>query len=781
MKQVIFSIIFFAFSILQAQIPNLEDYNQVWTTQSQNSSESMPVGGGDIGMNVWVENRNIYAYFSRSGTFDEHNTFLKLGRIRLELKPNPFEGSQGFQQELMLKNGYVSIRQNDTEVKLWADVFNPVIHLDINSREKLQVTVSYENWRYKNREVRGKANNANSYKWAPQGKIITYADSIKFKRNGILFFHRNRDSTVFDVAIRQQKLEAVKGEMMDPLKNLTFGGLIHGKNFEPAGTYEGVCQVTDFEGYALESREAARNQHIEIQLHTEQAENLGNWKEALFASVSAYEDKSGKAAKKSQNWWNEFWDRSFIYVQKEGSREKDSVFQIGQNYQLFRYMLGCNAFGEYPTKFNGGLFTYDPIFVDSTYHFTPDFRNWGGGTMTAQNQRLVYFPMLKSGDFEMMPAEFKFYQRMFKNAELRSKVYWGHGGASFTEQIENYGLPNPSEYGWDRPEDYDPGMQYNAWLEYQWDTVLEFCKMMLDQYYYAGKDVEEYLPLVMSSLKFFDEHYQYLAAKRGRKILDGNGDLILYPGSAGETYKMAYNSNSTIAGLKVISEKMLGLPDKYLSDEQRTYLKKFQERIPPLNFREIKAKKLLAPAKNWERINNIEVPQLYPVYPWGIYGIGKQNIEIARDTWFFDPDANKFRGYLGWKQDNIFAARLGLTTQAAKYTRMKLADSGRRFPAFWGPGFDWVPDHNWGGSGMIGLQEMLLQTAGDKILLFPAWPEDWNVHFKLYAPGKTVVEAKVENGKAEVIKVTPNGRRKDIVNLFKVSEEEKLKLIQKKL
>ncbi|WP_347915741.1 DUF5703 domain-containing protein, partial [Bacteroides fragilis] len=30
--------------------------NLVWNTQSRNASESMPCGGGDIGMNVWVEN-----------------------------------------------------------------------------------------------------------------------------------------------------------------------------------------------------------------------------------------------------------------------------------------------------------------------------------------------------------------------------------------------------------------------------------------------------------------------------------------------------------------------------------------------------------------------------------------------------------------------------------------------------------------------------------------------------------------------------------------------------
>lgn len=30
-------------------------YDTVWTTQSNNSAGSMPVGGGDIGLNVWVE------------------------------------------------------------------------------------------------------------------------------------------------------------------------------------------------------------------------------------------------------------------------------------------------------------------------------------------------------------------------------------------------------------------------------------------------------------------------------------------------------------------------------------------------------------------------------------------------------------------------------------------------------------------------------------------------------------------------------------------------------
>jgi hypothetical protein len=427
-------------------------------------------------------------------------------------------------------------------------------------------------------------------------------------------------------------------------------------------------------------------------------------------------------------------------------------------------MLGCNFFSEFPTKFNGGLFTFDPSLTDTSLPFTPDFRNWGGGVMTAQNQRLVYWPMLRSGDLAMMESQLKLYIANQRNAELRSRVYWGHGGASFTEQLENFGLPNNAEYGWDMPPTHDKGVEYNAWLEYEWDTVLEFCLMMLEDDRYHGSDLtqEVYIPFIESCLRFFDEHYLYLARMRGRKELDADGHLILYPGSAGETYKMAYDASSTIAGLRTVLTRLIELK----GGKDSTW-EAMLRRLPPLSYRSFDGHVTISPAKLWARINNKECPQLYPVFPWGIYGIGRPGLDTAINTYKYDTDAVRFRSYVGWKQDNIFAARLGLTKDAAALTVDKLRDGPRRFPAFWGPGFDWTPDHNWGGSGMIGLQEMLMQTDGKKIYLFPAWPRDWDVHFKLWAPYNTVVEAELRQGKVQVLKVEPEQRREDIINMFR--------------
>lgn len=755
--------------------------NVIWNTPSRNSSESMPCGGGDIGMNIWVEEGDILFYLSRSGTFDENNCQLKQGRFRIRLFPNPFKDAKDFRQELKLKDGYVEVSAGGTQIQLWADVYHPVVHVEITNAQPLRTEVSYENWRYKERMIRKGEGQQCSYKWAPPKGAVTTADFVSLsskrklpgmtkKGNLLLFYHRNPEQTVFDIAVAQQGMENVKSQMMNPLKHLTFGGYLFGDNLEYTGTTDNIYAGTDYRAWNFRSSKASRKEQFCIVLHTEQTATVEQWKQDLQINLQRIAPQ-GKISskivsqdkKQTRLWWNAFWQRSFIEPIENTENKNDSdIKKITRNYTLFRYMLGCNAYGSVPTKFNGGLFTFDPCHIDEKQAFTPDYRKWGGGTMTAQNQRLVYWPMLKSGDFDMMSSQFDFYNRMLKNAELRTQVYWQHNGACFCEQIENYGLPNPAEYGFKRPEWFDKGLEYNAWLEYEWDTILEFCQMILETKNYANADITPYLPLIESSLTFFDEHYRQLASRRGRKALDGNGHLVLFPGSACETYKMTNNASSTIAALKTVLENY-GKKDEMLKT------------IPPIPLRYIEIKdslnpaaspelkQTISPAASWERINNVETPQLYPVFPWRIYGVGKENLELARNTYFYDPEAIRFRSHVGWKQDNIWAACLGLTEEAKRLALAKLSNGPHRFPAFWGPGYDWAPDHNWGGSGMIGLQEMLLQTNGEQILLFPAWPKEWDIHFKLHAPGETTVEATLKDGKVTDLKVLPESRKKDII------------------
>lgn len=745
---------------IQAQEFDITKYNVVWDSQSKNSSESMPIGGGDIGLNVWVEDGDLLIYLSKSGCFDENNTLLKNGRIRIQFPKNKLKTN--FRQTLNLKQGNCTIIGEELGLKstilIWVDVFKPLIHIETSHNKATDMLISYESWRFEDRIPTKRENNQSSWKWAPQGDVKTFKDEVSFQKNGLLFYHQNKKQTVFDATVAQQGLNSIKDSLYNPISNLIFGGLLYADNLINNGTSISEYTQTPFKAYQFKTKKPSKKQEITIALYTDQFISPTTFQQKLINLIAKQRKTDYK---KTTDWWANFWNRSFIDVSE--SSKNVVAKQVTQNYQLFRYMLGCNAYGNYPTKFNGGLFTYDPIYTNEQYQSTPDFRNWGGGTHTAQNQRLVYWPMLKAGDADLMKPQFDFYKRILKNAEWRSKIYWNHDGACFTEQIENFGLPNPAEYSWKRPENFDKGLEYNAWLEYEWDTVLEFCQMILDTRTYQNANIKEYLPLIKSSLTFFDEHYQYLAKLRGAKALDANGKLVLFPGSAAETYKMAYNATSTIAALKTVLSNFTALPSNLLSEEEKAFYTAMLQRIPDINYRSFNGKTTISPALTWQRINNVETPQLYPVFPWKMFGLEKSGLDTAINTYLYDTDALKFRDSKGWKQDNIWAARLGLTNEAVKYTFEKLKNSERRFPAFWGPGFDWTPDHNWGGSGMIGLQEMLLQDVDDKILLFPAWPKNIDIHFKLHAPQQTVVEAELKNGKVNIIKVIPESRKKDIV------------------
>ena len=173
----IITILFVGVSALWSQHANV-----IWNTPSHNSSESMPCGGGDIGMNIWVEDGDVMFYVSRSGTFDENNCQLKQGRVRLRLSPNPFKDAKDFRQELKLKDGYVEIAAGNTQIQFWVDVFHPIIHVEVTNAQPLQTEVFYENWRYQERPVRKGEGQQCSYKWAPPKGTVTESDFISLDK-----------------------------------------------------------------------------------------------------------------------------------------------------------------------------------------------------------------------------------------------------------------------------------------------------------------------------------------------------------------------------------------------------------------------------------------------------------------------------------------------------------------------------------------------------------------------------------------------------------------------
>jgi hypothetical protein len=457
---------------------------------------------------------------------------------------------------------------------------------------------------------------------------------------------------------------------------------------------------------------------------------------------------------------------------------------MGRNYQLFRYQLGCNAYGEYPSKFNGGNLTFDPSLVTDNQSFDPDWRAWGGDVFTAQNQRLLYWPMLKAGDFDAVLPQFELYRKGLPGATTRVKAHFGHKGAVYSEYTGVPGLDLGAGWGWtdgtyrrrgkevsfgdpriDGLGGYDTivekGVMANPSISYHWESQVEHAYMILEYHRFTGNDISRYMPLIKSSLIFFDEHYQLRQNMRNGNTLDENEKLVIYPSTSCESYRGAKNPTDLIAGLNACLESVLNLNEKYVSSAEKKYFTEFLKRIPEYPFAEINGTPVINPAHEWLKESNQELPQFYPLFPFNRFKIDDKEIDSFRNTYSLAPAFRKGK-VQSWHQDGIFFARMGMTKEAAEYNTKKLQDSERRFPTFWGPGHDWVPDHNWGGSGMIGLQEMLMQTISDQIILFPAWPKEWDVDFKLHAPKNTTIECSFKNGEIKRLKVLPKSRLKEI-------------------
>jgi hypothetical protein len=414
-------------------------YNVVWDSQSKDASGSMPTGGGDIGCNIWVEDNQLLVYFQRSGIHDEFNGFPKLGRMRFWTEPNIFGGALSFRQELKLRKGNIEIfaihrDYGDIKIKIWVEVHRPVVHIEANSSEGLRHYAQYESWRAEPRSLDPESDLGERWGWWDiEGwphEAVLEPDRFVQEDKGLTFYHVNpNEKLASKLAYETMDLGKYYGQYFDPLKDLVWGGWISGKDWTFDGKHKGKYQSTGYTGWRYRTKKPTREYQMSIVLHTSRCGSGEKWLGELDEKRQLGTTGVKEAWKKNQEWWAEFWDKSYFIINPGDGQRKDTVWQAGRNYNLFRYMTACNAFGENPTMFNGGLFTFDPELVKGhsvPYH--PDWRRWGGGNYTLQNQRWVFWPMLKWGDSEHMKTQFDFFMRVLKVAEFRVRHNYGHDG-----------------------------------------------------------------------------------------------------------------------------------------------------------------------------------------------------------------------------------------------------------------------------------------------------------------------------------------------------------------
>ncbi len=672
----------------------------------------MPLGNGDIGLNVWTEkNGDVCFYISKTDawTEDNHSSYAlpKLGRVRISYNNTPLTGDTPVLQSLHLRDGAIEISggggPNRLKLRIWVDANAPVVRVQSTSASPTSIKVVMETSRA---EAIG-----------PISADVILSD----QKDQIRWYHSNAKSR-------------------EPhLRDFIFGAAIKG---------DGLARVN---ATTLQSSTPTTAQVISIYPLTLHPGTVEQWQKELDAQIAGVDQTPlAQAWPAHQAWWHQFWNRSWINVSGD-----EAAMQTTQGYVLQRFVTACAGRGAYPIKFNGSIFTVDnPTLVQSnknsgtvTVGVNADYRAWGG-QYWFQNTRAMYWPRLMAGDYDMMLPLFRMYHDLLPADAAEVKQYYGHDGAYCAETAPFYGgLP-------DIPKDAHAST--GSYTLAYFTPVLELSVMMLDYYEFTQDQAfvrQTLLPVALPGLTFFDQHF-----KR-----DDKGKLLLDPDNAIEMYWNVHDPAPDIAGLKAVTARLLELPPDLLSPAEQDFVKRVQAEIPDLPIGEKNGKPVLLPytGEQTAKGHNSENPELYAIYPFRLYGLGKPDLQLARDT--FNLRGIKATGC--WVQDPIQSAYLGDTALARQDVHFDLTRKSKRlkFPAFWDPGHDYDPDEDNGGNGENGLQKMLMQTDGKKILLLPAWPREWNADFKLNAPYRTVVQGTVRAGKIQDLQVTPASRMGDVI------------------
>jgi len=430
----------------------------------------------------------------------------------------------------------------------------------------------------------------------------------------------------------------------------------------------------------------------------------------------------------------------------------DEAFAVSRGVALQRYITACAGRGRYPVKFNGSLFTV-------SHPNTPghaDYRRWGPGYWW-QNTRLPYLSMCAAGDTEMMRPLFRMYaEELLPLFRERTRRWLGQEGAFFPECVYFWGDLFPETYGWQPFESREDKLQPSGWHKWEWVGSLELSFLMLD-YWEHTQDTpfltRTALPAIREFLTFFDQRY----------ARDAEGRYVMHPAQALETWWACTNPAPEVAGLQAVTERLLALPAGLGTEGDRAFWRRVRERTPELPVaRSPDGNPMLAPATAFARKRNSEVPELYGVFPFRRVAFDKPNAALGREALKHRKD----RGPMGWRQDELFMATLGEAEPARAYLvrRARSKHAGSRFPAFWGPNYDWIPDQDHGAVLVRAAQLMLLQSEGRRLWLRPAWPRAWDCRFKLHAPYNTVVQGEIRDGRLIGLEVTPASRRADVVD-----------------
>lgn len=700
----------------------IHNYSFKYFGVMDDAMQSLPLGNGDIGVNLWLSKEgDIHILVSKTDSWSELYRLLKPAHVVLRMNPNPFVGGANF--DLCIANGTLDISYGNNTLRVYVDAFAPCIRLSLNTEQPVDSVLEFIN--YRSEPIDPKDDFSNYFMRFGVSNIVESADIITHTpKGGAAQIHRNNQSC-YEFSLKNQDMEGYIGREKDPLLGRTFGAGLYSPNM-----------IADGDGLSAKNTTQI---HASIFVETEFMDEFSKFADVLDDLYAHYGDACEKSYCDHIQSWQKFWEEAYIYA--EGDEEAELVTKA---FVYQRYMTRCADRGRAPIKFNGSLFTARTM---QDFPENYDARIWGAPYWT-QNTRIIYWYLLHTGDYDSMAPMLDMYLNIVPVSRFRCNAYFGHDGIMIPETISYFGLYANANYGFkdaqgmryrENGDNVPVGEPCNTFIRYHYNGMLEISYMML-KYLEASGDVvrrERIFDFVEQSLQFFHCHFE-----------KADGKMVMTPVSALETVKLCVNDTPDVAGLTVICKKLAKMPN--VPQTLKKLAEKIYPAIPEIPIKDTAEGAVIASCERQisAEAQNVENPELYAVFPFELYGVGKAGLDMARRT-YFKRDC-RLNG--GWSQDPVDAVLLGMEDEAIMHLirQSKMTDKSALFPAFWGPTVDDIPDQDHGNMTSLCLIFMLLQTNGNTYTAFPLWPKKWNVRFRLPLSLDTYIVGEQVNGRQTV-------------------------------
>jgi hypothetical protein len=760
-------------------------YNIHYAHPGNTDRSAMPIGNGDLALSVWTTKTGIHFYIAKSDAQTEYDRNVKLGKVSIAIEPNLFEQYESFSQTLDLIHGRIRITafdaENSVEIDIMVDTGCNNIVVEGHFSKPSSMKATYVNWR--------KERSARKY---PDWDITESADHVKIHNHGILFYHQNDCSMIPKTAELEGIGDAVH-RIPDTIQGRIFGGFMKMEGGQIGNDWE--LQRTN----TLDAR-------ILLACDSCIEPSTDHWTGRILSQINLSGDIDSVRGRVSA-FWQEYFSTSWVFVNgdrpgtptvqpnilehcKESTEYRcEGTSAVTRSYLLTKWMFACCSNGEFPVHYNGMLFHLMPgmgrHYEVSNFGecFTcppdgepdgilnPDERSWCVENLW-QNLRHPFHSMAARGEIHRMNVLFRYINRFSDINRVRAKRYYQADGQYNNEMTTTFGLQTPEIYGLDRRGKPDGYTENRAGAAVDISPGLEYVQLMLEYYHYTLDTAflnQELMPYLVDLLRYIETRF----------TMRDHGKMVLQPLHCVETYRGDVRDPITVvAGLIACIDGIEQVNAAIENREDYQYVHQYRQQVPELLIETQDDLSVLKPAALYtDNRENVECPELYSVFPFRLYGVGKEDLDIAQNTFqqcvetsgcyrpFVIGETPGSPSYSGWQFIGTSAALLGMTKEAQEIliANCALSNPGCRFPAMWGPIYDAVPDMDHGANILNQLQWMLFQVDGDVIRLLPSWPREWDVCFKFHAPQNTTVDVTYRNGIIEKLEVVPSHRASDIV------------------